>query len=107
MACLRRQKQQIVARSQRQTVSSPIAGEVLTLYQKVGAYVTVGTPVALVGDFRTLRFAVPIDKRENKRISLGQEALFPLTATRLCKNLTARSIKEEIWEGIKFLPPEL
>ena len=32
--------------------------------------------MALVGDFRTLRFAVPIDKRENKRISLGQEALF-------------------------------
>lgn len=76
MARLRRQKQQIVARSQRRTVSSPIAGEVLTLYQKVGAYVTAGTPVALVGDFKTLRFAVPIDKRENKRISLGQEALF-------------------------------
>ena len=76
MAYLKTQKEWLVTRSNRQTVTSPIAGEVLTLYKKVGAYVTVGTPVALVGDFRTLRFTVPIDERETRRISLGQESLF-------------------------------
>lgn len=70
------QKEQLAIRSNRQTVTSPIAGEVLTLYKKVGAYVTVGTSVALVGDFRTLRFTVPIDQKETRHISLGQEYIF-------------------------------
>ena len=76
LAYFKMQKERLVTRSNRQTVASPIAGEVLTLYKKVGAYVTVGTPVALVGDFRTLRFTVPLDERETRRISLGQESLF-------------------------------
>ncbi len=39
-------------------VRSPLDGEVLIIYQREGAYVQAGTPIALVGDFSRLRFSM-------------------------------------------------
>ena len=67
------QRDQILIQQSRQLVTSPIEGEVLMLYQKVGAYVTAGTPVALVGDFARLRFSAPMMDKYAGRMKLGRE----------------------------------
>lgn len=69
----RARKEQLLVQAARQTVRSPISGEVLTIYHKVGSYVTAGTAVALVGNFKNLRFAIPMDNKYASRINLGQE----------------------------------
>ncbi len=67
------QRDQLLIRQSRQLVTSPIEGEVLMLYQKVGAYVTAGSPVALVGDFTRLRFSAPMMDKYAGRMKLGRE----------------------------------
>ncbi len=66
------QREQLVMRQSRQMVLSSIDGEVLRLYQGEGAYVTAGTPVALVGDFSKLYFSAPVVDEEAKRMEIGQ-----------------------------------
>ena len=66
------QKEQLLVRQSRQIVSSSIAGEVLRLYQSEGAYVTAGTPVALVGDFSKLYFAAPVVNEQAQRMEIGR-----------------------------------
>ncbi|WP_027406731.1 efflux RND transporter periplasmic adaptor subunit [Anaerovibrio sp. RM50] len=71
------QKEQLLIRQSREIVNSPIEGEVLSLYQAVGAYVKAGTPVALVGDFSCLNFTVAMNDVYTKRLFVGRE--FDLT----------------------------
>lgn len=50
----------------RQTVTSPIAGQVLMIYKNSGTFVSVGTPVCLIGDFTKLYFKISLDDRKLK-----------------------------------------
>lgn len=65
-------REQLVMRQSRQMVLSSIDGEVLRLYQGEGAYVTAGTPVALVGNFSKLYFSAPVVDEEARRMEVGQ-----------------------------------
>ena len=66
------QREQLQVRQSRQVVLSSIDGEVMRLYQGEGAYVTAGTPVALVGDFSKLYFSAPVVDEEAKRMEIGR-----------------------------------
>lgn len=70
---LRARKEQLLVQASRQTVVSPIDGEVLTLYQKVGSYVSAGTAVALVGNFQKLKFTTSMNNQYARRVSVGRE----------------------------------
>ena len=67
-------KAQLLVQSSRQDVTAPIDGEVLILYKQMGAYVTAGTPIALVGNFERLYFSLPLEDKEARRLSLGAQA---------------------------------
>lgn len=67
------QREQIILQESRQTVLSPIEGEVLMLYQKPGTYVSAGAPLALVGNFGRLRFTVPVEDKYASRMVPGRE----------------------------------
>lgn len=66
------QKQQLLVQDSRQNVTAPIDGEVLILYKQVGAFVTAGTPVALVGNFSRLNFSLPVEDTQAKKVSVGE-----------------------------------
>ena len=76
-------RDQLLIQEGRQTITAPIDGEVLILYKQIGSYVTAGTPVALVGNFGTLYFSMPIEDKFAKNIFVGEN--FELTF----KNSTA------------------
>lgn len=67
-------KQQLLVQSARQDVTAPIDGEILILYRQQGAYVTAGTPIALVGNFNHLFFSTPLEDSYAKRLSIGDAA---------------------------------
>ena len=67
------QKNQLLVQDSRQNVTAPIDGEILILYKQIGAYVTAGTPIALVGNFSKLNFSLPIEDAQAKKISVGEE----------------------------------
>lgn len=56
---------------ERQKVIAPLDGQVLMMYRQPGAYVAGGTPLALVGDFRTLYFATPVDETLASHLTIG------------------------------------
>lgn len=51
---------------ERQTITSPIAGQVLMIYKNSGTFVSAGTPVCLVGDFTKLYFKISLNDRKIK-----------------------------------------
>lgn len=65
-------KQQLLVQESRQQVTAPLDGEVLIMYRQPGAYVTAGTPIALIGNFRRLFFSMPVDNRTAQRLSVGR-----------------------------------
>ena len=71
------QREQLFVRQSREIINSPIDGEILSLYQTVGAYVKAGTPVALVGDFSHLNFTSTLKDIYTKHLYVGRE--FDLT----------------------------
>lgn len=71
------QREQLLIRQSREIINSPIDGEVLNLYQTLGAYVKAGTPVALVGDFSNLNFTSSLKDIYTKRLYVGRK--FDLT----------------------------
>ena len=73
-------REQLLMRQSRQMVMSSIDGEVLRLYQSEGAYVTAGTPVALVGDFSKLYFTSPVVDEQAKRMVIGQPVSLTIDA---------------------------
>ncbi len=66
------QKNQLLVQDSRQNVTAPIDGEILILYKQIGAYVTAGTPIALVGNFSRLNFSLPVEDAQAKKISVGE-----------------------------------
>ena len=54
---LQAQREQLLVMQGRQTIVSPIDGEVLMMYRRAGSFVQAGTAIALVGDFSRLRFS--------------------------------------------------
>ena len=67
-------KAQLLVQSSRQDVTAPIDGEVLILYKQAGAYVTAGTPIALVGNFERLFFSLSLEDKTARRLSVGAQA---------------------------------
>lgn len=68
------QKEQLLIENSYSEVTAPIDGEVLILYKTQGSHVTVGTAMALVGDFKTLNFSVDIEDKFSKRFRTGDIA---------------------------------
>lgn len=66
------QREQLMMQQSRQLVVSSIPGEVLRLYRSEGAYVTAGTPVALVGNFDKLYFTAPVVDEQAQRMAVGR-----------------------------------
>ena len=66
------QREQLLIQQSRQTVLSTISGEILRIYKPTGSYVTVGMPVALVGNFDLLYFNTTISDRIARNITLNQ-----------------------------------
>ena len=66
-------KAQLLVQESRQEVVAPIDGEILILYKQLGAYVTAGTPIALVGNFERLNFSLSVEDSGARRLSIGEE----------------------------------
>ncbi|ORT99738.1 Secretion protein HlyD [Anaerovibrio sp. JC8] len=73
------QRDQVIVQQGWLTVTAPISGEVLVIYQREGTYVQAGTPVALVGDFDNLTFSLNLQDVDSRHLELGQttELTFP------------------------------
>lgn len=56
-------------------VTSPVDGEVLLIYQREGAYVQAGTPVALVGNFDRLTFALNLEDHDTRHLRVGETSI--------------------------------
>ena len=78
-------KEKLLVQEARQQVTAPIDGTVLVLYHQIGAYVTGGTSLALVGDFATLSFTGPIEDKYARRLALGNEAEMVFNGKKLPK----------------------
>lgn len=65
-------KEQLLVQDSRQDVIAPIDGEVLIMYKQIGAYVTAGTPIALVGNFERLTFSLPVEDTHARRLAIGE-----------------------------------
>lgn len=55
-------------------VASPVDGEVLIIYQREGAYVQAGMPVALVGNFDWLNFSLNLADIDANHLELGEQS---------------------------------
>lgn len=78
-------KKQLLTQSAKQDVIAPIDGEVLILYKNQGAYVTAGTPIALIGDFSRLIFSMPVEDKYAQRISIGDRAELSFTSSQILR----------------------
>ena len=67
----RAQRDRYLVQESRQRVTAPISGEVLILYRQPGAFVTAGTSVALVGNFRQLAFSTPLNDKIARHLAVG------------------------------------
>ena len=65
-------KDQLLVQNSRQEVIAPIDGEVLIMYKQIGAYVTAGTPIALVGNFERLNFSLPVEDAGARSLTIGE-----------------------------------
>lgn len=70
------QRDQYLVQQSWLTVKAPLTGEVLIIYQREGAHVQAGTPVALVGDFSWLRFSLNMADVNARHLQIGQTAGF-------------------------------
>lgn len=55
------QYDQALLNQSRLNVVSDVSGSVLVIYKEQGSYVTAGTPICLIGDFREMWFALNVD----------------------------------------------
>lgn len=67
------ERDRLLIKQKRQIITSPIAGEVLALYQKSGSYVTKGTAVALIGNFNKLMFTAPVNNKQAQHMKIDRE----------------------------------
>ena len=68
-------KAQLLVQSARQNVAAPVDGKILLLYRQQGAYVTAGTALALVGNFRNLYFSTTVEDQTVARMNINQQAV--------------------------------
>ena len=109
----RAQREQLAVRQSRLTVTSPIDGEVLMVYQQAGSYVKAGSVVALVGNFSTMYFTVPVEGRVANMMVPGRLAdLYFLGGNAAQKSYGAEYAagnqgRDEIFEArlVKVTPP--
>jgi len=75
----RSQKEQLLIQQSRQIVTSSISGQILKIYKPIGSYVTMGMPVALVGNFDKLYFKTALSDSISYNVILNQvlEIKFP------------------------------
>ena len=66
------QREQCLVQQGWLSVKAPLDGEVLIIYQREGAHVQAGTPVALVGDFSWLKFSLNMDDVNARHLQEGQ-----------------------------------
>ena len=78
-------KEQLLVQAARQEVTAPIDGEILILYRQQGSYVQAGTPLALVGNFDRLFFALPVEDRHAQRLSIGDRARLTFTSSQILR----------------------
>lgn len=65
------QREQLLVQEGWLTVVSPVDGEVIILYQREGAYIQAGTPIALVGNFDRLTFSLNLDDSSARNLKIG------------------------------------
>ena len=56
---------------ERQSVRSPIDGNVLLIYKRIGSYVQGGTPLALIGNFERLLFSTTLENANANYMHVG------------------------------------
>ena len=66
-------RDQLIVQDSRQSVTAPIDGRIIVIYRQQGAYVNEGTSLAMVGDFSSLYFVVPMEDENARYLSIGQE----------------------------------
>lgn len=66
------QREQVLVQEGWLNVVSPVDGEVIILYQREGAYIQAGTPVALVGNFDWLTFSLNLDDKSIRNMKIGE-----------------------------------
>lgn len=69
------QLEQCIVQQDWLNVTSPVDGEVLIIYQREGAYVQAGMPVALVGDFDRLTFSLNLADFDTRHLKVGETSL--------------------------------
>lgn len=72
------QRQQYLVQNDRQEVVSPLEGNVLIIYKREGAYVQGGTPLALVGNFEKLLFALTMSDEDAKYFTVGSSIVLKI-----------------------------
>lgn len=70
---LKAQREQIVIESSYSNVTAPIDGEVLLLYKQIGAFVSQGTSLALIGNFHDLYFEITAEDKLIRQLNTGQK----------------------------------
>lgn len=65
------QREQYVIQSGRQEIKAPVDGNVLIIYHREGSYVQGGTPLALIGNFDRLLFAMTLEDKSARRLAAG------------------------------------
>ncbi len=82
---LQAQKDAILIESSYSNVTAPIAGEVLIIYRRIGSFVTAGTSLALIGDFRNLYFEMTADDKVVRQLVEGKKAKLNFSEKELTK----------------------
>lgn len=73
-ASIEAQKEQLLIESSYRNVTAPIDGEVLIIYRRIGSYVTAGTSLALIGDFRNLYFEMSAEDKLVRQLANDKNA---------------------------------
>lgn len=68
------QKDALLIESSYSNVTAPIDGEVLIVYRRIGSFVTAGTSLALIGDFRNLYFEMTANDKVVRQLVEGKKA---------------------------------
>ncbi|MBR6012643.1 MAG: efflux RND transporter periplasmic adaptor subunit [Selenomonadaceae bacterium] len=79
------QREQYLVQNERQEVTAPLDGEVLIIYRREGSYVQGGTPLALVGNFEKLLFALTLPDEDAKYFQIGSTVSLKMPITSWAK----------------------
>ncbi len=97
------QRAQYVVQEGRQNVISPVDGNVLLIYHREGSYVQGGTPLALVGDFDRLRFAVTLEDKDTRHLTVGDAMTLHFQAQSMKKAYDTEYAAGNLGRGEKII----